>query len=58
VDEDDDHIIETAIRETQEEIGLNPQTIQVWGPLSPVPTSVRKSNLRVVYIDIPSHCRT
>lgn len=34
----DAHLLATALRETQEEIGLNPQAVEVLGPLSPIDT--------------------
>jgi 8-oxo-dGTP pyrophosphatase MutT (NUDIX family) len=36
----DDSVVETALRETQEEIGLNPQRVEVLGLLPPVFTAV------------------
>lgn len=35
-EEGDKNIIETALRETQEEIGINPEMIDIYGPLTPL----------------------
>jgi 8-oxo-dGTP pyrophosphatase MutT (NUDIX family) len=37
-DPEDPHLLATAIRETQEEIGLNPEAVEVLGSLEPVST--------------------
>ena len=39
-DEDDAHLCETALRETHEEIGLPPDTVELLGALQPTPTFV------------------
>ena len=39
-DDSDNNIIDTALREAEEEIGLAGSDIQVWGPLLPVPSRV------------------
>jgi 8-oxo-dGTP pyrophosphatase MutT (NUDIX family) len=39
-DEDDAHLCATALRETQEEIGLPPDAVELLGALQPTPTFV------------------
>lgn len=42
--EDEESLVQTALRETKEEIGLDPNSIQVIGSLSPI------------YIDVSNYC--
>lgn len=39
-DKEDKSLVETAIRETVEEIGIQPNDIEIWAPLTPMPDRV------------------
>ncbi len=54
-EEEDKNIIETALRETQEEIGINPEMINIYGQLTPLHIPV--SNF-IVYPIIGIHKAT
>lgn len=45
VDESDPDIVYTALRETKEELGIDPAKCEVWGHLRPLPTSFSKRRL-------------
>ena len=40
MDENDSNINFTALRETQEELGIDSERCEIWGHLRPLPTSV------------------
>lgn len=40
-DKEDKNLVETAVRETVEELGIEQNKIDVWGPMIPMPDRVR-----------------
>ena len=44
-DDTDADLVETALRETEEEIGLSRSRVDVWGSMTPVPGKVRETVL-------------
>ena len=39
-DETDTDFVHTALRETQEELGIEPSVFDIWGQMNPLPGSV------------------
>jgi 8-oxo-dGTP pyrophosphatase MutT (NUDIX family) len=39
-DNEDKNIVDTAVRETVEELGIQSDKIEIWGPLTPTPDRV------------------